>query len=348
MYLLGTFPRRGTSCRLSVQPYFRYALQRQIAGSRKHHPPQPYVIETPFKQQLQIYPAGSDYQFQIVLTGGARHMLPLIKAVFEYAFKKGIARQNVRCSLKNLEVETSDGWQGILEHGIIPLHPNTISLPQHFPSDVSIQLLTPLTIRHDKKVMKAGQLTESMFLASGNTRYFCDCNDALGTSVGGQVSRINQGGRACQGEKIFIWYKMETSFQQTTARYDLSRSNGRVDFLWSSYGIVGFTLYWTMAAYRKRNHIRTWRLSDHGRAVKSPAFRPDNQRPSYRWPFLIKNAVWTLNIGFRRHLFTVELSPSGGEVFQSSNLLRISLRHWRLNPHVVGRFFRERRGVFLY
>ena len=136
----------------------------KLPGSRKHHPLQPYVIETPFKQQLQIYPAGSDYQFQIVLTGGARHMLPLIKAVFEYAFKKGIARQNVRCSLKNLEVETPDGWQGILEHGIIPLHPNTISLPQHFPSDVSIQLLTPLTIRYDKKVMKAGQLTESMFL----------------------------------------------------------------------------------------------------------------------------------------------------------------------------------------
>ena len=47
---------------------------------------------------------------------------------------------------------------------MIPLHPNTISLPQHFPSDVSIQLLTPLTIRNDKKVMKAEQLTESMFL----------------------------------------------------------------------------------------------------------------------------------------------------------------------------------------
>ena len=28
----------------------------------------------------------------------------------------------------------------------------------------------------------------------------------------------------------------------------------------------------------------------------------------------------TLNIGFRRHLFTAELSPSGGEVFQGLNL----------------------------
>ena len=131
-------------------------------------------------------------------------MLPLIKAVFEYAFKKGIARQNVRCSLKNLEVETSDGWQGILEHGIIPLHPNTISLPQHFPSDVSIQLLTPLTIRHDKKVMKAGQLTESMFLRQAIRDISAIATTHWGTSVGGQVSRINQGGRACQGEKIFI------------------------------------------------------------------------------------------------------------------------------------------------
>ena len=71
----------------------------------------------------------------------------------------------------------------------------------------------------------------------------------------------------------------------------------------------------------------------------------------------------TLNTGFRRHLFTVELSPSGGEVFQSAVKLVKSLglsvlipmwwggfsEHlnrlkWvlyaSLNPHVVGRVFR--------
>ena len=48
----------------------------------------------------------------------------------------------------------------------------------------------------------------------------------------------------------------------------------------------------------------------------------------------------TLNTGFRRHLFTVELSPSGGEVFQRRMLSALQT-HSSLNPHVVGRFFRE-------
>ena len=47
----------------------------------------------------------------------------------------------------------------------------------------------------------------------------------------------------------------------------------------------------------------------------------------------------TLNTGFRRHLFTVELSPSSGEVFQ--RLLSVVLVMLSsLNPHVVGRVFR--------
>mgnify|MGYP000906517557 CR=1 FL=1 len=43
----------------------------------------------------------------------------------------------------------------------------------------------------------------------------------------------------------------------------------------------------------------------------------------------------TLNIGFRRHLFTVELSPSGGEVFQSM-MDGTDMYNYSLNPHVVG------------
>ena len=48
----------------------------------------------------------------------------------------------------------------------------------------------------------------------------------------------------------------------------------------------------------------------------------------------------TLNTGFRRHLFTVELSPSGGEVFQSM-MDGTDMYNYSLNPHVVGRFFRD-------
>ena len=49
----------------------------------------------------------------------------------------------------------------------------------------------------------------------------------------------------------------------------------------------------------------------------------------------------TLNTGFRRHLFTVELSPSGGEVFQRVGIVVYLVLVTGLNPHVVGRFFRE-------
>ena len=46
----------------------------------------------------------------------------------------------------------------------------------------------------------------------------------------------------------------------------------------------------------------------------------------------------TLNIGFRRHLFTVELSPSGGEVFQRQCDVYLRVNYTVLIPMWWGGF----------
>lgn len=144
---------------------FAPATNNLLPSSIRQNPPPPYIIETPFHQQPQHYPSGSEYTFQIVLTGAVQQLLPLIKTAFAHAFQKGVSRSEGKGRLKDIQVQQQNQWQSILKGQHLQAHYTFIDLPQQFPQSLTLHLNTPLTIQQNKKIIRATNLTEQLLLS---------------------------------------------------------------------------------------------------------------------------------------------------------------------------------------
>ncbi|MCP2041864.1 hypothetical protein L1281_002482 [Neisseria sp. HSC-16F19] len=120
--------------------------------SQQHTPPQAYIIEAPDDGRRHYRP-GEHYRFEMVLTGHARHQLPLIAHSFKQAFARGITAARSRGGLAQIAVETPAGWQGIFSGSHIQPHPDTLTLPQHYPDSATLHIRTPLRLQHQGSVL---------------------------------------------------------------------------------------------------------------------------------------------------------------------------------------------------
>ena len=144
-----------------------------LPANVRQSPPPPYLIETPPVAPTH-FPAGADYQFDLVLFGQARHSLPLIAAAFSQAFAKGVGTGNAgKGRLVQVAVQQEDGsFLTVGGNGSpIMLHENSITLPEYYPEHALIQLVTPLQIRQKGKVLRETELTQEIFLRQLMRRY---------------------------------------------------------------------------------------------------------------------------------------------------------------------------------
>ena len=152
---------------------FEPAPCTDLPSSVRQNPPPPYLIETPLFAPTH-FPAGADYAFDLVLFGLTRHSLPLIAAVFAQAFAKGLGAGNTgKGELTSIAVQQADGsFLTISEHGSpIERHNNSIRLPERYPTQARIQLLTPLRIQQKGKILRETELTQEIFLRQLLRRY---------------------------------------------------------------------------------------------------------------------------------------------------------------------------------
>ena len=176
---------------------FEPAPCTDLPSSIRQSPPPPYLIETPLVAPTH-FPAGAGYAFDLVLFGKARHSLPLIAAVFAQAFAKGLGANNAgKGELNGIAVQQADGsFLTISEHGSpIALHCNHIRLPERYPTQAHIQLLTPLRIQQKGRILRETELTQAVFLRQLLRRYLTlahlhwgnNANTAdLSAKIGGQ------------------------------------------------------------------------------------------------------------------------------------------------------------------
>ena len=161
---------------LSGCPYaqiFEPAPRTDLPSSVRQNPPPPYVVETPLFAPTH-FPAGADYSFDLVLFGQVRHSLPLIGAVFAQAFAKGLGVNNTgKGELTGIAVQQADGSFLTIAGcgGLIGQHHNSIKLPEYYPAQARIQLLTPLRIQQKGRVLRENEITQAIFLRQLMRRY---------------------------------------------------------------------------------------------------------------------------------------------------------------------------------
>lgn len=161
---------------LSGCPYaqiFEPAPRADLPSSVRQNPPPPYVIETPLFAPTH-FPAGADYSFDLVLFGQARHSLPLIGAVFAQAFAKGLGVNNTgKGELTGIAVQQADGSFLTIagRGGLVGQHHNSIKLPEYYPAQARIQLLTPLRIQQKGRILRENEMTQAIFLRQLMRRY---------------------------------------------------------------------------------------------------------------------------------------------------------------------------------
>lgn len=129
--------------------------------------PAPYVIEPPAWGRNTLQP-DAKFSFNMVLFGDALAQLPLIILAWRRALLRGLTRSEGKAELQRVE------WLPDGEHGqtiyqesspVIVAHEATLStLAPTTPHNVHIELVSPLRVQRDKKILSARELTAGIFI----------------------------------------------------------------------------------------------------------------------------------------------------------------------------------------
>lgn len=132
-------------------------LQNQI--------PVPYVIEAPLATG-RTYREGESLAFDMVLTGGALAHLAVIILAWRRAFFRGIGNGDGTAELVSVaNMNTQENSIYSEDEPVIAAHNTQLIVPEFtVPQDVHLQLLTPLRVQQQGKVLSPRELTASIFL----------------------------------------------------------------------------------------------------------------------------------------------------------------------------------------
>lgn len=131
--------------------------------SQQQNPPQPYIIEAP-SDGVRDYSAGSIFSFDMVLIGYTRLQLPLITYAFQQAFEHGVGWKQARGILIDVAVQQENNWQSVYQKQSIISHTQMITLPQHYPDNITLEFYTPLRLQQRSKVLSIEQLNGEILL----------------------------------------------------------------------------------------------------------------------------------------------------------------------------------------
>ncbi|HDR1284616.1 TPA: CRISPR system precrRNA processing endoribonuclease RAMP protein Cas6 [Pasteurella multocida] len=123
--------------------------------------PNGYIIEPPQWGKKQ-YDIGEELSFNLVLFGRLIDQLALIVFAFKRAFEYQVA--NGQATFIDIQHITFRESKSILKNGHIIDHNTVLSLPKHLPTDLTLQINTPLRLQENGKVLSATTIHFSRLL----------------------------------------------------------------------------------------------------------------------------------------------------------------------------------------
>lgn len=132
-------------------------LQNQI--------PVPYVIEAPLAKG-RTYTEGDFLTFDMVLTGGALAHLAVIILAWRRALLRGIGNGDGTGELVSVAcIDTEETCIYSEDEPVIAAHNTQLTVPEFTKSqDIHLQLLTPVRLQQQGKVLSPREVTGSIFL----------------------------------------------------------------------------------------------------------------------------------------------------------------------------------------
>lgn len=217
-------------------PYSHIFTRPHHAGldnSQQNTPPQPYLFEPPADGRTH-YPAGASYRFNMVLTGQARLLLPLIVSALQYAFEQGVGTQKGRGMLDRLEVEHNGLWLDIGSGGRIRLHPDSLLLPEAYPADLTLHLYTPLRLQQHGKILRSDGLSNGLLLRQAMRRISALAELYWPQPLQADYPALAQWADSVQGRHELYWH----DWQRYSNRQHRPMKLGGVTGRWHLYGVL--------------------------------------------------------------------------------------------------------------
>lgn len=159
-----------SSCAYST--IFEPEPRQDLAWSLKQSPP-PYIIE-PNTRTNRVLHAGETYSFCMTLFGPALEQLSFIILAWQRAWQRGVGKYRCTGGLKQVNIETSDGWQNVYdsESAIIKPHSACVDIAPTTPtSTLHLHFQTPLRIVNQGRPIGPDKINAQVLLKSVLRRY---------------------------------------------------------------------------------------------------------------------------------------------------------------------------------
>ncbi len=123
--------------------------------------PNGYMIE-PLDWGEKVYKKGDIFAFNFVLFGKLINQLPLIAFAFKRALEWNIAKGSAELvDILHLQAEQA---ASIFQNGNIIEHQTNIVIPENLPSEMALNLITPLRIQENGKPLREKEISLKRFL----------------------------------------------------------------------------------------------------------------------------------------------------------------------------------------
>lgn len=220
--------------------------------SQQQNPPQAYIIEAPH-DGITHYPANSQYHFNLVLIGHLRHHLPHIASAFHEAFNKGVGANKATGNLCRIAVEqttantaAANHWQSIWNGGSIAEHHNHISLSPQQPPHLELQLLTPLRLQSQGKILNTDNISAAYLLRQLMRRCATIAQTYFATPIHTDYSALSASAEQVQEKRQLHWQ-------------DYPRYSNRQQQEMNLGGLIGtWQLYQLPPAYSQLLQLGQW------------------------------------------------------------------------------------------
>ena len=158
-----------TDCPIAVTcPYLRvFESAPPPAGHALQHfsqVPHPYLIEPPDWGTRTVH-AGESFDFNMVLVGQARPLLPLILAAWQRALAHGLGKTAGTAALIAVHDEADERLLYAGEGSRTPLLDGVLSLPPA-QNEVTLEILTPLRLQNNRRPLGPDTLTPRPLLTA--------------------------------------------------------------------------------------------------------------------------------------------------------------------------------------
>ncbi|MBS98291.1 MAG: CRISPR-associated protein Cas6 [Oceanospirillaceae bacterium] len=167
--------------------------------------PNPYVIEPPGGGWRRCEP-GDEFEFAMVLIGEAINQLPLIILAWERALENGLSKNNSRCQLKEVWLESPE--QRIYQSGPdaqIQDHNAAIPPPDSTAESVTLALKTPLRLQKQGKLVGRQELDARTF-CTALARRLQLLNDIHNPGVSLDFERLISAAESLRLESDLKWW----------------------------------------------------------------------------------------------------------------------------------------------